>query len=324
MRTVPGPLFRILLLLGLLLGCDSRDASQVVDLGHRAALPPGPPARDRPPEELRMGFDLRASPTEDARQYLPLIAYLEQATGLRIGLEILPAGDNAGYALAEGRLDVAFVGGFSYVQARQRARIHPLAHGRDARGEPTYRAVIVVRPDSSLWHLGQLRGRRFAFGAWNSTQGHLIPRVMLYEAGIGLDELASADFYGSHRRCADAVIGHRADACGMQETMARDLAGAGLLRVLAVSDRWPSSGVFASDRVPAAARERLREALLAFDPAGPLPVPLHDWERTEMAGGFAPADAADWDRVESWMRRFGLLGGHPDVSGGGSGRGGSP
>ena len=39
----------------------------------------------------------------------------------------------------------------------------------------------------------QLRGRRFAFGSVSSTQGHLIPRIVMLEHGIRLADLGSAE-----------------------------------------------------------------------------------------------------------------------------------
>ena len=36
------------------------------------------------------GFDLRASPQEDARQYLPFLAYLEKTTGYKFKLQFTP------------------------------------------------------------------------------------------------------------------------------------------------------------------------------------------------------------------------------------------
>lgn len=306
---MPGWLRGGLLLVCLLWlgGCD-RAAGPRLDFSDRLAddaLPQvvQPVASD----SIRVGFDLRASPQEDARQYLPFLNYLSGATGLDFVLRFTPAGRDLSSDLAEGHIQLAMMGAVSYIEARQEHGAVILARGLNLAGRGEYQSFIVVRPDSPLRELVDLRGHRLAFGSRDSTQGHLIPRIMLARLGIDLQDLGGYGYTGSHEACANAVLSRGFDACGLQDTMAQDMARTGLLRVLAHSRDYPSSGVVASAELDAARRERIRSALLAFDPEADYMRDFYHWERTEMPRGFVNADDADYDELRRWMARLGLL-----------------
>jgi ABC-type phosphate/phosphonate transport system substrate-binding protein len=73
----------LLILCGVLLaGCLSREGRVDIELDDRVGdveLHEITVASDA--DVLRFGFALRSSPQEDARQYLPFLQYLEEATG---------------------------------------------------------------------------------------------------------------------------------------------------------------------------------------------------------------------------------------------------
>ncbi|HFD81144.1 MAG TPA: phosphate/phosphite/phosphonate ABC transporter substrate-binding protein [Gammaproteobacteria bacterium] len=297
----------LILVLVLLGGCGGADGP-VIDLSERIddreLQVMAPQAED---DVIRVGFELRASPQEDARQYLPFLHYLAAATGQRFSLRFTPSGVSLDRELAQGRVQLALMGAVGYIKTHRDSGAIILARGLNREGRDKYRSFIVVTPESPLRQLDELRGHRLAFGSRDSTQGHLIPRIMLARIGLGLQDLAGYAYTGSHQACANAVLAGRFDACGMQDTMARDMAKAGLLRVLARSREYPSSGVVASAGLDAGLRERIREALLAFDPEADYMGDFYHWERTEMPRGFTRASDADYAELRRWVRRLGLL-----------------
>jgi len=167
---------------------------------------------------------------------------------------------------------------------------------------------MVTAPDSPIRRIEDLRGKRFAFGSITSTQGHLIPRIILAQHGIALEDLASYEWTGSHRNCANAVAAGRFDAGGMQDTLGRELERAGIIRVIYTSRYYPSSGIAASRDVPAEALAKVNQALIDFEPKGRHAERLFDWDKTEMPNGFVDADDEDYSELREWYRRFGLLG----------------
>lgn len=301
-----------LLVVLLLSACDSGDKATKIDLSDTleiaaAEVEVAPIASSDTDRIYYFGFDLRGSPSEDARQYLPFLRYLEQATGYDFELKFTPKGQSTGEALGKGQVQFAAIGATSFILAHEQYDVVGLVRGLNPYGKAVYQSMIVVAPDSPIKKVAQLGGKRFAFGSVDSTQGHLIPRILLGEAGLGLDDLGAYEYTGSHRNCANAVISGKYQACGMQDTMARDLAQQGLLRILKESPNFPSSGIAAHAGVPAEVREKVRTALLAFEPEGRHKEVLYHWQKTEMPKGFTTASHEDYDALRHWMIEFGLL-----------------
>jgi phosphonate transport system substrate-binding protein len=276
-------------------------SDRIADTALREAAPP--------PDDtaLRFGFEPRNNVQEDARQYASFLAWLSKSTGRRFELRFLPRNGNIVDEIGSGRIQFAAVGAGTFLRMQAKHGVTPLVRGLNAKGKAEYRSAIVVPKDSPIDRLGGLRGKSFAFGGINSTQGHLIPRILLAEQGITLRELARYEYTGSHRNCAAAVAGGRFEAGGIQDLLAQRLEKDGMLRILVVSRDYPSSGIVAAREVPEADRERVRAALLDFRPQGKDASGLYHWESTEMAGGFIRASESDYAELGKWARAFGLL-----------------
>ncbi len=236
--------------------CGSRTEQSVIDLDDTVEGFRLQTQTDQP--TLLFGFDLRNSPQEDARQYLPFLDYLSRTTGYRFELRFTPRGQRLAELLGQGKVDVAAVGAVSYIRAHEKYGARILVRGLNTRNRADYQACIVVAVDSPVQHLEELRGKTFAFGAMSSTQGHLIPRLMLQQKNIRLSDLHGHQYTGSHQRCAEAVISGRFAACGMQDTLARRLDKEGVLRILVCSRPYPSSGIASAPDVPAKVTEKIR------------------------------------------------------------------
>lgn len=273
-----------------------------------------PSAEQLLPEALKregtfyyFGFDRRLEPAEDARMYVPFLEYLERATGHRFRLRPLTRSGSTVEALGAGTVQFAAIGTLGYAEAHKRFGVTALAAARTPDGTAYYRGLIVARPGSRIRTLEDLRGKSFAFGAATSTQGHLIPRVMLQQAGLALSDLASFQYHTSHVDTANAVMSGRFDAGAIQDTLGRDLARQSLVRIVAESDPFPSSTISAGPDVPEEVVAAVRKALLDFDPTGRDAPALYHWEHSEMPLGFVPVDADALARVEKLAEDVGLL-----------------
>jgi phosphonate transport system substrate-binding protein len=263
------------------------------------------PAAEKP--VFTVGFDVRNTQLEDARQYQPLLDYLSRATGYGFKLRFSRKSESIADLLGSGSLDFAFIGAHTYLEAREKYGVVPLVRGLNSLGKAEYRSAIVVRSDSRLGSIEELRGRRFAFGGQRSTQGHLIPMISLFEHGLGLSDLAGHGFTGSHRNCAQAVAKGEFDAGGMQDTLASEYAAEGILKIIEMSRYYPSSGVAANKRVPADVLARVRKAFLDFQPRGRDAGELYNWDKTEMPNGFTDARDDDYAELRQYALKFDLL-----------------
>lgn len=298
----------ILLLLAFLVACVPHGSTMNISLNEN--LIQGEVHWPVPTDNQKVfvfGFDRRLEPKEDVRIYASLLQYLERETGYDFALHVTPKDRRLVREIGDERVDFAVVGTLTYLQAHEQYGARMLVRGVNEENENVYRAAIVTRLDSEIKVLKDLKGRSFAFGASSSTQGHLIPRVMMEQAGIDISDLRSYEYTGSHAETANAVISGRADAGGMQDTLAQTLADRGLLRIIAWSDSYPSSGVLAGAQVPTEVVEAVTAALLAFNPKDQDSAGLYHWDRTEMPSGFSLAEDADYIELHRWAEKYGLL-----------------
>ena len=177
-------------------------------------------------EPLRIGMVPDAGATQvSVEQKAPLRSYLEQQLGMSVTL-IIPTSYNATVeGLGNGSLDVAYLGGLTYVKAHDRYGAIPLAQ-RDV--DQQFHALLVTRPQTGIQGLKDLKGKTFCFGDINSTSGHLFPYLALQSAGIRVDkDLKSFRYTGSHAATLQAVAAGICDAGSLDETVYRSMVADG-------------------------------------------------------------------------------------------------
>lgn len=304
----------VLLLSVLVMACDSDDALPVRHVDDTDRMSDSELVQFHNskksmglPNTYSFGFNLRASPQEDTAQYLPFLNYLENATGYHFKLHFTPKGSFAADELGENKIQFAAIGATSYLYAESRYGVKLLVRGLNAMGKAQYQSVFIVRPDSDIKDINDFKGKMLAFGSNDSTQGHLIPRIMLARSGIPLDDFKSFGYTGSHQRCAESVISGSYDICGMQDQLAKKLASEGQVKIIHYSRYYPSSGIVANHTVAADVVERVRQALLDFQPLGKDAKGLYHWEKTEMAQGFVSAPESDYNNLREWSFKLGFL-----------------
>ena len=256
---------------------------------------------------IYFGFDLRLSPKEDARIYSPFLQYLSEETGHTFKIHFTHEYGNTVDDLGEGVTQFAALGALSYINAHERYGATCLVRGLNADGRDEYRAAIVTCPDSNISEIEDIRGKTFCFGSFYSTQGHLIPRKMLKDNNITLSDLEDFTYAGSHLNCAKSVIAGECCAGAMQDTLAFSLENEGLIRIIAFSDYYPSSGISANKDVDPALVEAVKKALLDIDPKGEHAYMLTDWDKTEMPNGFVEAHDEDYAQLRELAFNYGMV-----------------
>ena len=151
------------------------------------------------------------APTELIRKFEPLADYLSQA--LDMPVSFVPVTDYAAAveALVSEQIDMAWLGGFTYIQAAQRSggKVEPIIQRVE---DERFQSVFVTQSDSSIKSIADLKGVSFSFGSPSSTSGHLMPRHFLTNEGIDVDNDLSIAFSGAHDATAFAVAGGQVDA----------------------------------------------------------------------------------------------------------------
>lgn len=165
---------------------------------------------------LRVSMIPTTDPGKALRESQPLIDYLGKATGTRVTLTIPSNYAAVVEALVNDQVDLAYLGGFTYLQASARAGVVPLVQ-RDR--DQNFHSVFVTQPKSPIQTLLDLKGHSFAFGDVNSTSGHLMPESFLREANVDPEVISKALYTGGHDATLLAVANGKVDAGVLDEAV---------------------------------------------------------------------------------------------------------
>ena len=88
-------------------------------------------------------------------------------------------------ALLANDLDLALAGPSEYLLLRGRAEAEPLVQV----SRPNYYSVIMVRSDSGITSVADLKGQTIAMRTEGSTAGHIFPMKLLMDAGVSPEDI---------------------------------------------------------------------------------------------------------------------------------------
>ena len=259
------------------------------------------------PEALRVGLIPNQNPESVEAQYEPFGGYLSEQLGREVELTVPTSYNAVVEAMANDELDLAYYGGLTYVQARERSEVTPLITEINPRtGDTTYRSVIIVPADSQVQEVSELRGKDFAFGSVSSTSGSLYPAIMLRDVG-GIDyrtDLGNFNYTNGHDATAQAVANGQVDAGGVEDRILYNLQEEGTIdpdSVRVIEESTPIEGYpwVVRDALPEDLKEDIAQAFLNIDD----PV-LLDLLRAQ---GYERVEAGDYDYVEEQARELDLL-----------------
>jgi len=167
-----------------------------------------------PHPPLRLSMIPTTDPGKIVRESQPFIAYMEKATEAKVELTVPTNYAAVVEAVANDRVDIAYFGGFTYVQASARAGAKPLVQRER---DQAFHSLFITQPGSAIHSLSDLKGHSFAFGDVNSTSGHLMPAYFMRQQGVDQAVIEKAIYTGGHDATALAVANKKVDAGALDE-----------------------------------------------------------------------------------------------------------
>lgn len=257
---------------------------------------------------LRVSAIPDEAPTELQRKFKPLGSYLEQKLATKV--EFIPVTDYA--AAVEGlvskKLDLVWLGGFTYVQAKVRSdnKAVPLVQREE---DEKFRSVFITT-DKAINSLQDLKGKTFAFGSESSTSGHLMPRSFLLAAQVNPDtDFRRVAFSGAHDATVAAVAGGKVDAGALNISVWEKLIAQGKVDPAEVKVFYTTPPYFDYNwtvhaDMPAALRKKLTDAFLALNKEDPQGKQILELQR---ANRFIPTKPENYTTIENAAKSAGLL-----------------
>jgi phosphonate transport system substrate-binding protein len=248
------------------------------------------------------------APTELLRKFAPLGKYLESEIGIPV--EFFPVTDYAAVVegLAAKKLDLAWLGGFTFVQARiKTGNAIPIVQRAE---DEKFVSRFITAQDSGINSLADLRGKTFAFGSVSSTSGHLMPRYFLMQATIDPDrDFKSVAFSGAHDATAAWVESGRVQAGVLNgsvwdrlvEQKKVDLSK---VKVFATTPPYYDYNWTVRGDLDPKLVKKLADAFLKLDPSNPAHKEILQLQR---ASRFIPTKPENYKGIEEAARASGLL-----------------
>lgn len=225
--------------------------------------------------ELRIGVSSAENEAGALARWEPVARYMARELG--IPARTYRVADYAGLveAMRGDQIECSRFGPAVYSLGRRVIgdKLRPLFRDVDNHGSEGYFSVIIVRADSPIRSLQDLRGKPFLFSDPNSTSGYAFPAYFLRRQGVDPASFFSATvFSGSHENSVIAVARGQYEAAATHWTnetsgMPQRLEGRGMIprgavRIIWTSPLIPNSPFCVRANLPQAAQDAIRDAML--------------------------------------------------------------
>ena len=271
----------------------------------------------RPPEPpLRVAFQVCNSIEENRERFDPLAAYLEKKLGRKIVASHVNTFDFVERAQRK-EFDVLQSNGYIYVNVKEKAGGTLLARevksdtGKDTGG------LIVVRADSPVRTLADLKGKKMAFGPVLSPGGYLAQYYTMLSSGLDPEKTFGRYTFlpgaWQHEKVVYSILYGATDAGAVKVGDIERMEAEGKVRkadfrVVAASEPVPNCTFFALPHVDADTGARVKEALLGLtenDFAAVNGERLNVLRR-DGTKGYAPTAEAEFDVLRKMARAANL------------------
>lgn len=246
-------------------GCAVKSpASDRIDLNQTVTLPAELERSDTEP--LRVAVSAMISPKETLVYYRDLLDYIAGQVGRPIELTQRATYTEVNDLIRAGKVDLAFVCTWAYVDGKDQFGMDLLAAPQVA-GEAVYYSYLLVPASSAAASILDLRGGTFAFTDPLSTTGRLVPVYWLSQEGYTPESFfRQTIFTYSHDRAVMAVADGLVDGAAVDHLVylamvQRDPALARRVRVIRTSEPIGTPPVVMGPEVDPVLKVTIRELL---------------------------------------------------------------
>lgn len=255
----------------------------------------GETTEKEPLTEITFGSVALDIPVEMVKRLTPMIDYLNKKTGYSITLQVSANMTSAIDSVGRNRTQIAYLTPAAYIEAHKKYGILPLVSFLQ-NGKNNCKLVIVVKKDSSIKTIADLKGKKFAFG---DKMAKLQPATV-HSSGLKLEDFYSYDYLYHYDHVAKAVINGEFDAGILAENLASKYKKQGL-KVIYTSVTLPAHIIAINSKLAPEIALNLKNALLALNKKNPESTAIFTaFEPTY--DGFKVAKDKDYDAARALLK----------------------
>lgn len=157
-------------------------------------------------ETIRLGIPSKNSALTMFNRWQPIIREVSQRSGYNLKIIMLKNHNQLITKMKNREIDLGYYSPFFYVKASKKIDLKPLVM-RVKFGSPYYRSGFIVRKESEINSLKDLKNKKIALTAEaDSTSGYYIPLSMLKNNGFDLKKDLELVFTGKHINVLKSVV----------------------------------------------------------------------------------------------------------------------
>lgn len=253
-------------------------------------------------EELLIGIEPEHNIFDQMERYRSLAGYLSEQLGVKVKLTIMSRYGEVLKRFKSLRLDGAFLTPYTATLAINELDLEPVANPVNLNGESASQGYILVRKDSAIHDVKDMRDKSMLFVDPATMEGYLFALAYLKQHGITDINtfFHRVAFSGSHASTIFAVLDGRADVGAAKNTVFdklvhNDPSIGQELQVLAQSPKVPEITLCIKSEIAEDLREKLSAVLLAMDKTADGEKVLRQFEALR----FVKSKKADFETIEA-------------------------
>ncbi|MBM6618089.1 phosphate/phosphite/phosphonate ABC transporter substrate-binding protein [Bacillus suaedaesalsae] len=225
------------------------------------------------PEKLIMGFVPSQDSDEIADTVEPLAKKLSEELGVEVEGRVMTSYTALVEAMGTNEVQIGFIPGFAYVLGNEKHGIEVILKS-ERYGSGTYKAQYVVRTDSGIESLEDMKGKTWAFADLASTSGYLFPAAQIMDQfdvkNPQTDFFANAVPTGGHDTAALAVYNGDADVAttfdDVRTTLEEEYPDImEKLKVVEYTDEIPNDTISVTKDLSDELQKKIKDAFLGFN-----------------------------------------------------------